>query len=186
MHPTIIIIIIITHSFITKMINPTPVIVNQDLEPILRTNNNPNRSTEQPLSFPKQLANSTDGDSTAFNNQNQSLKSYSLVLEQSLTTKDKHIIKELLSTNDQGIIDNSLQGLPESKVGVLLEQIEMLLLEDTKATDNTLAYLQWMKSLLKIHIGAIINSPTIQTTAARLSQFVKKRAGFVDNLQKLR
>ena len=40
-----------------------------------------------------------------------------------MTTKDKHIIKELLSSNDEEIIRNTIRGIGASKIGVLLEQI---------------------------------------------------------------
>ena len=51
------------------------------------------------------------------------IKSYATVLEQSLTTKDKHIIKELLANSDEEVIKNTVKGLSAGKVGVLLEQI---------------------------------------------------------------
>ena len=113
------------------------------------------------------------------------IKSYATVLEQSLTTKDKHIIKELLANNDEEIIKNSVKGISAGKVGILLEQVEVLLLEDTKNTKSTLAYIKWLKTILKVHIGTIINNPEVQNTAGRLSTIVKKRASFLSTLQQL-
>ena len=110
------------------------------------------------------------------------IKSYATVLEQSLTTKDKHIIKELLANSDEEVIKNTVKGLSAGKVGVLLEQIEVLLLEDVRNTKDTLAYIKWLKCVLKVHIGTIINNPEVQAVAGKLATIVKKRASFLSSL----
>lgn len=104
------------------------------------------------------------------------------MLEQSLTTKDKHIIKELLANSDEEVIKNTVKGISAGKVGVLLEQVEILLLEDVRNTKDTFAYVKWLKNVLKIHIGTIINNPEVQNIAAKLSTIIKKRASFLSSL----
>ena len=153
-----------------------PLVINQQYEPVAKVK--PTVPSELGQKIQEQTQEVED-----FNNAGQALKSYATVLEQSLITKDKQIIKEILSNTDQEIIKNSIWGIPAAKVAILLEQIEILLLEEVKDPKQTLAHLDWLSRILKVHLGTIINSPEIQTVAARIARIAKKRRSFIGALE---
>lgn len=80
-----------------------PIVVNQEYEVL------PQLSSSHPSNFPhKELPPSVIH------------QSYATVLEQALTTKDKQIVREILSYDSTQIIYNTIIGLSPSKVSLLL------------------------------------------------------------------
>lgn len=113
------------------------------------------------------------------------LQSLSTVLAQSLITKDKNAIKELLVNANTVVIKNTINELEVSKVSILMESIENLLLSESRNLKNIRVISLWLGELLKKNIGHIINSPELQVQARKIRVLLQNRISIVGKLQEL-
>jgi hypothetical protein len=106
--------------------------------------------------------------------------SYGRVLEQALTTKDDKAVQEILAYQEAEVVNSTLQQLPPALVEPLLSHIYRGLLKG-----NDEGALQWLRTLLRIHLPQIVNNTSNHAHICRIKNILKKRTCQRDRLIKL-
>lgn len=99
-------------------------------------------------------------------------ESYSTVVEQAIITKDKPLLKEIISDSDDNISKNTISGLTFEKISSLLNLLEEFLYDDCRNTDR---YCFWLRELLKQHIGVILSNGENKSIVSRLIRFIQRK-----------
>jgi hypothetical protein len=84
-----------------------------------------------------------------------STQSYITVVEQSIITQDKPLLKEIIIESSKEQLRNTVAALPINKVSALLSLLEGFIYEDHKNTDS---YCVWLKEMIGRHIGIILSN----------------------------
>lgn len=100
-------------------------------------------------------------------------ESYSTVVEQAITTKDRPLLKEIIADSDPKTCTNTLAAIAVQKVPALLSLLEEFIYEDSRNTDH---YCGWVKELIRQHLGLILSGLDNRPVVARLLKFVQRRA----------
>lgn len=110
-------------------------------------------------------------------------ESYSTVVEQAITTKDRPLLKEIIAEADHKTRRNTLASISNEKVSPLLGLLEEFLYEDSRNTDY---YCAWLKDLIRQHLGLILSGPDNRPVVARLIKYIEKRSEERSALLRLR
>lgn len=110
-------------------------------------------------------------------------ESYSTVVEQAITTKDRPLLKEIIAEADHKTRRNTLASIASEKVSPLLGLIEEFLYEDSRNTDH---YCAWLKDLIRQHLGLILSGPDNRPVVSRLLKYIEKRSEERSALLRLR
>lgn len=148
--------IIIDSYRINNCMKSYGLVIDQALQPSKPFHSSPT-STLTHHSFPKRAL----LDSTT--------ESYSTVVEQAITTKDRPLLKEIIADSDPETCANTLAAIAVQKVPVLLSLLEEFMYEDSRNTDH---YCGWIKELIRQHLGLILSGPDNRPAIARLIKFI--------------
>lgn len=100
-------------------------------------------------------------------------QSYSTVVEQAITTKDRPLLKQIIADSDSKTCTNTVAAIAADKVPPLLSLLEQFLYEDSRNTDH---YCAWLKELIRQHLGLILSGPDNKPVISRILKFVQRRA----------
>ncbi len=95
------------------------------------------------------------------------------MVEQAITTKDRPLLKEIIAESDAKTRRNTLASMATEKVAALLSLLEEFLYEDSRNTDH---YCEWLKDLVRQHLGLILSGPDNRPVVSRILKFIEKRA----------
>jgi len=98
-----------------------------------------------------------------------STQSYITVVEQSIITQDKPLLKEIIIESSAEQLRNTIAALPINKVSALLSLLEEFIYEDYANTDS---YCVWLKEIISRHMGIILSNSQNQTIIARIRKFI--------------